>query len=144
MMDLVATAMLPVLLVLTTSLFFVKKRRDYPTHKRLQVALCSVLGVVITLFEIEVRTHDWRLDAMASRFYDTLLFPILYGHLAIAISTTGLWTFTLFTALKGFRGGPARPGSESLRHRRLGRAAALFMYATALSGWTFFWVAFVA
>lgn len=144
MMDLVAASMLVVVPLLTVSILQVR-RGNYRAHKRLQVVLCSTLAVVILLFEIEVRSRDWRPDAEASPYFHTLLFPVLYGHLVLAITTTVLWILTFFTALKGFKdpAGPG-PGPESRRHRRLGKAAALFMYGTATTGWTFFWLAFVA
>lgn len=144
MMDVVAASMLVVVPTLAASLFALQKH-DYVLHKRLQIALSSMLGVVVLLFEIEVRLNDWRPAARPSPYYDSILFPVLYFHLFMAISTTVLWILTLVTAVRGFRdpAGP-RPGPESGRHRRLGPVAAFFMFGTAATGWTFFWLAFVA
>lgn len=144
MMDVVAASMLVVVPVLAVSLLALH-RKNYAIHKRLQLGLAGLLGVVIVLFEVEVRTVDWRPAARPSPFYDTLLFPVLYFHIFMSVTTTVLWVVTIFTALRGFRdpAGP-RPGPESRRHRRLGPISAFFMFATAATGWTFFWLAFVA
>ncbi len=144
MMDVIAASMVVVVPVLAGSLLALQ-RKNYRVHKRLQLGLSGFLGVVILLFEIEVRTVDWRPAARPSPFYDTLLFPILYFHVFMAVSTTVLWFVTIVTALRGFRGpGGPKPGPESRRHRRLGPVSAFFMFATAATGWTFFWLAFVA
>jgi uncharacterized membrane protein YozB (DUF420 family) len=143
MMDVVALAMLAVLPVLTLSLWLVRKRHRYALHKRLQIGTASVLGVAILLFEIDIRLHDWRPLAKASPFYDTWLFPLLYVHLVFAVSTTLLWIATLITALRDFPVPPC-PGPGSTRHRRLGRLAAFGMYATSVTGWSFYWAAFLA
>ena len=137
MMDFVAAAMVLMLPVLSVSLYQVKVKRNYAAHKRLQIGLSSVLAVVIACFEVEVRRHDWRPLAAASPYFQTSLFPFLTVHLTIAVSTTLLWILTIATALPGFGRGEARPGPASRWHRPLGRAAALGLYATALTGWTF-------
>src|SRR5687768_2332853 len=143
MMDVVALAMLAVLPVLTLSLWLVRRRRRYALHKRLQIGTAAVLAVALLLFEIDIRLNDWRPLAEPSPYYRTWLFPLLYVHLFFAISTTVLWIVTLITALREFPV-PPRPGPASTRHRRLGRLAALGMYATSVTGWSFYWAAFIA
>lgn len=144
MMDVVATSMLIVVPVLAASLLALQKR-NYALHKRLQITLSALLGVVVLAFEVQVRLEDWRPYARPSPFYDTLLFPVLYFHLFMSITTTVLWILTMTTAVRGFKApaGP-RPGPESRRHRKLGPVTAFFLFATAATGWTFFWLAFVA
>lgn len=143
MMDVVALAMLLVLPVLTFSLVQVRKHRHYKRHKLLQLVTGCALLIVVLLFEIDVRLHGWSEAAKPSPYYETWLFPLLYVHLVIAISTTILWIAAIVHALKRFAD-PPRPGRASHRHRLLGWLAAGGMYATTATGWTFFWAAFVA
>lgn len=140
--DLLAASMLLVVPMLTTALVFARRRR-YLAHKRTQLALSTLLLVVIALFEIEVRRFGWIDLAAASPYYDSALRPVLAVHLTAAITTTLLWTVTLVLALRRFPS-PPKPGPHSAQHRRLARCAALGMYLTSVTGWTFFWVAFVA
>lgn len=140
--DLIAYAMLALVPLLATSLYLVKKGR-YEAHRRIQVSLSVGLLLVIVAFEIEVRLRGWTQWAKASPFYDGILFPFLFGHVALAILTTGLWAVTLVKALRHFPV-PPRPGVYSAAHKRLARWAALAMFLTATTGWTFFWMAFVA
>lgn len=142
-LDLISLVMLVVVPVLTWSLYLVRSRHDYRLHKAVQIWTGVGLGAALLVFEVDVRLHGWRLGAKASPYYDTWLFPVFYVHLGAAITTTLLWIYTLTTALKGFPS-PPRPGGESRRHRRVTGLAALGMYGTAVTGWTFYWMAFIA
>lgn len=144
MFDFVVVAMVGVLPVLTWSLYVVKYQKNYVLHKWIQVGLASVLGVTVLAFEIEVRTHDWWQHTEASPYSGTTLFNVVIGvHLFIAISTTLLWIATITLALRKFPIPPA-PGEHSMTHLRIAKVAAAGMYLTAVTGWTFYWMAFVA
>ena len=145
MMDVVVLAMLGVLPVLTWSIYLVKVRKNYHLHKRIQWILGIVLLATITLFEIDIRRDSsWWDRAMRSPFYTSgVLQPMLGIHLCFSITTTLLWAWVLLEALWKFPSPPS-PGPYSPRHRLLARFAAIDMYCTAVTGWTFYWMAFVA
>jgi uncharacterized membrane protein YozB (DUF420 family) len=143
MMDVVAAAILLVLPLLALAIHLARHRRDYVRHKQVQLAVTTALAVVILGFEVEVRTHDWREAAAASPYYGSWLFPVFYVHLATAITATIAWVATVTMALKRFPRRPA-PGPFSAAHRLMGRLAAALMGATAVTGWTFYYVAFLA
>lgn len=143
MMDVVALAILLVVPLLTYSLWLAKHRRNYQRHKQMQVIISIALAVVIVAFEIEVRSRSWRQFAAASPYLTTWLDPIFYLHLCVAVATSIIWIVALVTALKRFPS-PPRPGPFSASHKTLGGLAALGMYATTITGWTFYWVAFLA
>ncbi len=142
MLDVVAVAMFVIVPVLAWSVRQVKVKKTYALHGRVQLVLGGVLLAAVILFEVDIRLHGWRHLAEASRFYDTLVNPVLYVHLFFAVSTTLLWIWTIVGALRNFPRPPA-PGSYSPRHKRLGKLAALGMYCTAITGWTFYVIAFV-
>lgn len=143
MLDLVAVAMVLVLPVLTLSIFAVKRYRDYAAHKRVQLGLGITLLVAVILFEVDIRVFGWRHLATASPYYGNLLDPVLYVHLFFSIATTFLWAVTIVQAVRRFPV-PIRPSEYSRTHARLGWISAIFMYCTAITGWTFYWMAFVA
>lgn len=142
MMDVVVSAMAVVIPVLVLSIRAVRAR-SYETHRKMQTALATALLVTVILFEIEVRFIGWRERAEASPFYDTLLFPWLYFHVAIAVTTTVLWIATVAHALRRI-GKPAQPGAASGLHRKLGKATFVGTVTTALTGAVFYGLAFVA
>ena len=71
------------------------------------------------------------------------VFRALAVHLAFAVSTAVLWTWTVVGAWRRFDAPPA-PNAYSARHRALGWLAAIDMTLTAITGWTFYVLAFVA
>jgi hypothetical protein len=143
MMDVVAAAMLAVVPLLTLSLWLVRSGRRYAAHKRLQLGMAAALALVIGAFEIDVRLHGWETGAADSPYAGTWLYPLLWVHLAIAVSTTLAWIATIAHAVTAMPK-PPRPAAASVWHKRLGWVAAGGMYATAVTGWTFYWAAFLA
>jgi uncharacterized membrane protein YozB (DUF420 family) len=143
MLDVVAMAMVAVVPVMLWSIYLVKYRRQYDLHRRVQTLLGSVLLVAVVLFEVDIRLHGWRHLAQESPYYRTLVNPVLAVHLFFAISTTLLWIYTLAHALRRFAR-PTLPNEHSRHHRMVARLAAIGMGCTALTGWTFYWLAFVA
>jgi putative membrane protein len=144
MLDLLVTAMLVAVLVLGWSIYQVRYRRRFLLHKRVQITLGAILLVVIILFEVDVRLHGWesraagQIDGTASAG----VWYALYVHLVFALTTVVLWPVVILLAVRNFPN-PPRPGSHSRIHVPLARTAALDMVLTAITGWVFYWLAFV-
>jgi putative membrane protein len=144
MVDVVFLAMFAVVAVLAWSVFEVKVRRRYELHKWTQITLGAILLVAVILFEIDIRLHGWEeraANAIGGRPAQTV-YTALYIHLVFAISTVILWPTTIGLALANFSNPPA-PGPHSRVHIPLARAAAIDMALTAITGWIFYWLAFV-
>jgi putative membrane protein len=167
MLDIVLLAMFAVVPVMAWSIWLVRYRQRWALHKRIQLGLLLVLGIAVLLFEIDMRfISGWRERAMPSPYYESVstagpfwdavclkllgmervpgaLFRALAVHLVFAVSTTVLWVFTAVRAVKRFPKPPA-PNEYSPWHRVWGRLAAADMTMTAITGWIFYWLAFVA
>ena len=148
MLDFVALAMIAVLPVLGWSIYLVRDRKRYELHKRVQFTLGCVLLVTVGLFELDMRVNGWRDRAADSPYagHDGAIdwvYVALGVHLCFAVSAAVLWAAVILRALRLFPRPPA-PGSHSAWHRRFGKLAALDMLATAVTGWIFYWMAFVA
>ncbi len=143
MLDFVAVALFGVVAVLSYSIYIVKYQRKYELHKKIQIVLAAVLLVVITFFELEIRLYGWRHLAEPSPYFETYLYPILIVHLIIAVSTVVLWGITIVGAFKNYST-PLRPNAYSPKHKILGKAAAIAMFLTAVTGWILYYCAFVA
>jgi hypothetical protein len=144
MLDLLVTAMLAFVLVLSWSIYQVRYRRRFLLHKRVQITLGVLLFAVIILFEIDMQIHGWQSRA-AGQINGVPLAPVwyaLYVHLVFAISTVVLWPLVIILALRNFPN-PPRPALHSRIHVPLARVAALDMVLTAVTGWVFYWLAFV-
>jgi hypothetical protein len=141
-LDFIALAMAAVIPVMLISLFQVRKRKNYELHRRLQTILGVGLGLAILAFEIDMRVNGWRQYAEASPFYDTWVVPSLVFHLIFAIPTLFIWVYTIFMALRHRI--PSSHGKYRFQHKFYGRLSAYAMIGTTLTGWLFFWLAFVA
>lgn len=148
MLDVVFVAMFAVVPVLIYSVLLVKNRRKYLAHKRLQIALGSILVVAVAAFEVDMRFYtDWRHRALESPYYRSEgwspVMTSLVIHLTFAIPTLIIWVGTIVGALRHFDR-PPQPSSHSPRHRILGWIATLGMVGTGVTGWAFYWMAFIA
>lgn len=148
MLDFVVVAMVAILALLGLSIWLVRNRQQYRWHKRLQLTLAAVLALAVTAFELDMRINGWQPRAVESPYFGTpqshgAVFTALYVHLVFAISTVLMWAFVIVQALRKF---PVAlfPSEYGATHRRLGWIAALDMVGTALTGWIFYYLAFVA
>lgn len=144
MVDVVFLAMFAVVAVLAWSVFEVKSRRRYTLHKWTQIALAVILLVAVILFEVDIRLHGWEeraANALGGKPAQAV-YTSLYIHLVFAISSFILWPTTIALALANFSNPPV-PGPHSRVHVPLARIAAIDMFLTAITGWVFYWLAFV-
>ena len=144
MLDFVVLAMVAVVPVLAWSLLLARRGR-YTWHRNIQTTLAAVLFVAVAVFEVDMRfITDWRALARPSPYYARGgVGWMLIVHLAFAIPTVLLWTGLLVAAYRHFPS-PPRPAPHSRRHRKWGWAGAVGMFGTAVTGWLFYYVAFVA
>jgi uncharacterized membrane protein YozB (DUF420 family) len=144
MLDILVVAMLGVLLVLMWSVYQVKYRRRYQLHKWTQITLAVVLLITVVFFEIDIRLHGWtgRAAGQAGGEPSAAVWYALYIHLVFAVSTVVLWPVVIFLALRNFPN-PPHPARHSRIHVPLARLAAAVMMLTAVTGWVFYWLAFV-
>ena len=143
-MDVVVVGLLAVLPILAWSVHVVRSRRDFATHKRLQLLIAGALLACIVIFEIDVRiVSDWKERARPSPWWPAGVLGMLGIHLVFAVSTLVLWVWTIWEGLAKFPSPPA-PGGHSPRHRLMGRLAAIDLVFTTITGLTFYWLAFIA
>jgi putative membrane protein len=143
-LDVLCLAMLGVVLVLCWSIYQVKFRRRFLLHKRTQITLGVILLAVVILFEIDIRLHGWQERAAGPMGGPAPAAAVatLYVHLVFAVTTVLLWPTTIALALRNFPN-PPMPGPHSRIHIPLARTAAADMVLTAITGWIFYYVAFV-
>lgn len=148
MLDVVFLAMFVILPVLGFSIYLVKYRHEYQWHKRIQLALALLLAITVAIFEVDIRMHGWRQRAVPSPYYGSegtvpWVFYALIVHLFFAVSTAILWTVVTIRALRNFPNPPG-PCEHSPWHLRWGKLAAIDMVMTSLTGWIFYYLAFIA
>lgn len=145
MLDVVAVAMIAVTLVLLFSVYLARFRHAYRGHRTIQLVLAIALLIVIVLFEIDMRfVSDWRAQAAKSIYYASgWVDRWLWIHLAFAVPTLFMWIALVVMALRRM-GANFENLTHRRFHRRLGWVSTWFMLMTAVTGWIFYWVSFVA
>jgi uncharacterized membrane protein YozB (DUF420 family) len=143
-LDVLFLTMFVVVVVLGWSVYQVKYRRRYNLHKWVQVVLGVVLLVAVVIFELDIRTHGW--ESRAANWIggkpQSVVYNALYIHLVFAISSVVLWPIVIIRALRNFPNPPA-PSQHSRWHIRWARLAAIDMVLTSITGWIFYWLAFM-
>lgn len=146
MFDLLAITMFAIVAVMAFSVWLAKYKRLYDWHKRTQVTLGIVLLMLVIVFEINIRSASghWRDMAQESPFFEAgIVSCALWLHLCFAIPTPLLWIYVIARALREFPK-PAAPNEHSRQHIFWARLAAIGLLLTTLTGWLFYWLAFVA
>ena len=103
------------------------------------------VAATVAAFEVDMRFYtDWNERAAPSPYYGgQWVLYCLWIHIFFAATTLALWVYTIAGALRHFPI-PPQSGPYSSRHVFWARLAALDMVLTAVSGWIFYWMAFVA
>ena len=145
MLDFVVVAMLGVTLVLGYSIYQIRYKKNPIRHRNIQIATAIVLTVALLAFEIDVRYFtNWRELAEGSPYYESGFADLcLWVHLVFAIPAPVVWAVVIIMGLRRFKTG-FEQGRFNRTHRISGRIAAGFMVLTAVTGWVFYYVAFVA
>lgn len=145
MLDFVAVAMLAVTVVLAVSVYIVRVKKNPSLHRTIQITTAIILILALIGFEVDVRFFTrWRELAEISPYYESgFVDRCLFVHLLFAIPTPFVWGAVIFMGLKRFKTG-FEQGNVNRTHRIQGRIAAGMMVMTAVTGWFFYYVAFVA
>ena len=144
MLDVVFVAMFAVVGILALSVWVVRKTKNYSLHRKIQITSAVALAITVVAFEVDMRFFsDWREQAKFSPYYESGVVDFsLAGHLLFAIPTPFIRAFVIYRANFNFRN--VEPGEHSAWHRKWGRIAAWMMFSTAVTGWVFYMLAFVA
>jgi uncharacterized membrane protein YozB (DUF420 family) len=86
----------------------------------------------LVLFEIDVRFFGWKERAMPSPYYGLTLFAFLAVHVCLATTLSLLWFRTLWLA------------AHKRRHQHLGKVTAVLMFLSTITGFAFYYMAFMA
>ncbi|MEM6328829.1 MAG: DUF420 domain-containing protein [Planctomycetota bacterium] len=150
MLDVVVVAMLLVVPAMAGAIALARYGKRYRLHGRVQLMLASLLLLAVAAFEVDMQLlTEWELRAEPSPYFDPAdkwgcpVGVALLVHLLFAVPTLGLWVFVIGGALWKFPR-PAAPGKHSQHHKKWGRMAAVEMLMTAVTGWVFYVMAFVA
>lgn len=150
MLDVVFVAMFAVIPVMGFSIAAARYKHRWDLHKKIQLILATILLLAVVAFEVDMQfLTQWELRAEPSPFFtieQKWSSPVgvsLLIHLFFAVPTAFIWIYVITGAIKHFPK-PPTPAAYSARHKLWGRIAAGEMTMTAVTGWVFYYLAFVA
>lgn len=148
MLDAVVVALVLVVPVLVYSLYLVKVRRDFVTHRNLQIGLAITLLAAVMAFEVDLHfiQGGWlnvvKKGPSVSETQLQFIHQILRIHLIFAGSTPILWATTIILAWRNMPN-PPKPSPHSRVHKLLGWMSTVDLVLTSITGLVFYYVAFV-
>ena len=142
MLDAVFLAIFLVVPVMFWSIRLAKQGK-LELHKKIQITTAVILLVAVLAVEVDMPLNGWNDYTHGSAYVKSTIMTFLYVHLAFAIPTPFLWIVVIVKALKKFPNPPV-PGEHSKTHKRLGWLATIGMVLTSVTGWIFYYVAFVS
>ncbi len=150
MLDVVFTTMFAVIPLMLGSIALARFRNAWQWHKRIQLTLATVLLLAVTAFEIDMQfVTQWELRAEPSPYFsinNKWTCPVgIATHRSLVLCRAN----SSYLDLRGKRSLEALPQATDARrvqhrHKLWGRIAAVEMTMTAITGWVFYWLAFVA
>ncbi|QDU55263.1 hypothetical protein Pan181_14500 [Aeoliella mucimassa] len=150
MLDVVFLAMFLVIPLMAGSIALARFRRQWQSHKLIQLTLGIVLLLAVVAFEVDMQfLTKWEARAEPSPYFSEATQwscpagVALIVHLMFAVPTALVWVYVIVSALRQFPKPPV-PGAHSFQHKLWGRVAAIGMTMTAITGWVFYYMAFVA
>lgn len=133
LMDIVIVALVAVVPIVLYNWHLARSQR-YAEHKRMQIGLAVLLGVVVGLFEFNLRLQGGIFEATrASRYAGTATLNFwIWFHTLFAITTIFIWAGLIVVSLRRFPN-PPTPGVFSATHRRWGRIGMIWMLVTGVT-----------
>lgn len=119
------------------------RRGEVALHRSIQFSLAIIFVIAVVALEIDIhKAGGMDHFAAGGRYEGTLLFTVvLQTHLLIATVNALLWLIVPGVSWHRQRRGDL-PGSFSLTHRRLGKAAALSFLGTVVSAGALYVIGF--
>lgn len=133
LMDVVIVALVAVVPIALYNWRLARSGR-YAEHKRMQIGLAVLLGIVVGLFEFNLRLQGGIFEATKASSYagSATLNSWIWFHTLFAITTIFIWVGLIVASLRRFPKPPV-PGAFSATHRRWGRIGMIWMLVTGLT-----------
>lgn len=145
LVDIVTLSFIVILPILIWSWWLARTRKDYATHRRVQLWLGITLGVVVAIFEWDLKMSGGIFELTKGGIYEgtAALNWTIYVHTAFSILTTLIWATLIIVSLIRF-GKPPKPNNFSRAHRFFGRTGMITMIMAGVTSPPLYYFGFVA
>lgn len=145
LVDIVTLSFIVILPVLAISWWLVRSKKDYSSHRKIQLYLGISLGIVVAIFEYDLSASGGIFEITRGGIYEgtAVLNWTIYIHTIFAVLATIIWTGLIITSLIKF-GRPPRPNAFSGKHRFFGRVGMIAMIGAAITSPPLYYFGFIA
>ncbi len=145
LIDIVTLSFIVILPILIVSWRLARTKKDYSSHRTIQLYLGIALGVVVAIFEYDLSTSGGIFELVKGSAYEgtAILNWTIYIHTLFAIAATVIWAGLIIMSLIKF-GKPPKPNAFSSRHRFWGRAGMVAMIMAGVTSPPLYYFGFMA
>jgi len=145
LIDIVNISFIIILPILLWSWRTVRINKNYAKHRAIQLYLGVTLGIVVLIFEIDLKMSGGIFELVKGSAYEgtALLLWTIYIHTFFAISTSLIWVLLIAASLIKFDN-PPKPNQFSRFHRIAGRTGMITMAMSCITAPPLYYFGFVA
>jgi len=145
LVDIVTLSFIIILPILIISWRLASNKKDYSSHRSIQLYLGITLGIVIAIFEYDLSTSGGIFELTKGGIYEgtAMLNWTIYIHTLFSIAAAIIWTGLIIFSLIKF-GKPPKPNSFSRKHRIFGRAGMIAMIGAGVTAPPLYYFGFIA
>ena len=145
LIDIVMLSFIIILPILIVSWRLARIRKDYASHKKIQVTLGVTLAIVVAIFEYDLSVSGGIFELTKGSAYDgtALLNWTIYVHTAFSVLTSFIWVGLIALSLFKFNS-PPQPNTFSRTHRFWGKTGMGTMIMAGLTAPPLYYFGFIA
>jgi len=145
LIDIVTLSFIVILPLLILSWSLARNKKDYGSHKKIQLTLGISLGIVVAIFEYDLSMSGGIFELTKGGIYEgtALLNWTIYIHTIFSVTTSFIWVGLIITSLIKFDSPPA-PNSFSKTHRFWGKTGMFTMFMAGITSPPLYYFGFVA
>jgi len=143
LMDVVVISLVLILPALALSYTWARSKQ-FTRHRNLMTTLGISLGIVVAVFEADMQMSGGIFEMTKDSVFagTTLMNASIWGHTALAITTSLMWAWLIIMSWRRFPR-PPKPAEFSARHRFWGQLGLAGMTLTGLTGVELYVIGFV-
>jgi len=145
LIDIVTLSFIVILPVLIISWWLARTKKDYANHRKIQLTLGITLGIVVAIFEYDLKISGGIFELTKGSIYEgtALLNWTIYIHTIFSVATSIIWVGLIITSLIKFDNPPV-PNKFSGTHRFWGRFGMFTMIMAGVTSPPLYYFGFVA
>ncbi len=145
LIDIVTLSFIVILPVLITSWWLARSKKNYASHRKIQLTLGITLGIVVAIFEYDLSASGGIFELTKGGIYEgtAILNWTIYIHTFFSVLTSIIWVTLIIASLIKFKN-PPKPNEFSRTHRFWGKTGMVTMFMAGITSPPLYYFGFMA